>query len=78
MLRRRSCAVSNHEAMAQPILGDAARAPLLKDEEEDVRADVFHFFAKLKAFKGIAMRSEKTDRNFSAMIYICAAVINSR
>jgi transposase len=35
-------------------------------------------FAKLKAFKGIAMRSEKTDRNFSAMIYACAAVINSR
>lgn len=37
-----------------------------------------NFFAKLKAFKGIAMRSEKTDRNFSAMIYVCAAVINSR
>ena len=37
-----------------------------------------NFFAKLKAFKGIAMRSEKTDRNFSAMIYACAAVINSR
>jgi transposase len=37
-----------------------------------------NFFAKLKAFKGIAMRSEKTDRNFCAMIYACAAVINSR
>ncbi|MER9497394.1 hypothetical protein NKI49_21210 [Mesorhizobium sp. M0587] len=37
-----------------------------------------NFFAKLKEFKGIAMRSEKTDRNFSAMIYACAAVINSR
>jgi len=37
-----------------------------------------NFFAKLKAFKGIAMRSEKTDRNFRAMIYACAAVINSR
>ncbi|MER8583592.1 hypothetical protein NKG95_33835, partial [Mesorhizobium sp. M1423] len=26
-------------------------------------------FAKLKAFKGVAMRSEKTDQNFPAMIY---------
>lgn len=37
-----------------------------------------NFFAKLKEFKAIAMRCDKTDRNFSAMIYICAAVINSR
>jgi hypothetical protein len=29
-------------------------------------------------FKAIAMRSDKTDRNFSSMIYACAAVINSR
>jgi hypothetical protein len=31
-----------------------------------------------KEFKAIAMRSDKTDRNFSSMIYACAAVINSR
>ena len=37
-----------------------------------------NFFAKLKAFKAIAMRCEKTDRNFTAMIYACAAVINSK
>ncbi len=37
-----------------------------------------NFFAKLKEFKAIAMRCEKTDRNFTAMIYACAAVINSR
>ena len=37
-----------------------------------------NFFAKLKAFKGIAMRAEKTDRNFSSMIYVCAALINLR
>lgn len=36
-----------------------------------------NFFAKLKEFKAIAMRCEKTDRNFSSMIYVCAAVINS-
>ena len=37
-----------------------------------------NFFGKLKEFKRIAMRSEKTDRNFAAMINLTAAVINSR
>jgi hypothetical protein len=33
---------------------------------------------KPKEFKRIAMRSDKTDQSFAAMIYISAAVINSR
>ena len=37
-----------------------------------------NFFCKLKEFKRIAMRSDKTDASFSAMIYLSAAVINSR
>ena len=37
-----------------------------------------NFFCKLKAFKRIAMRSDKTDQSFSAMIHLAAAVINSR
>ena len=37
-----------------------------------------NFFCRLKEFKRIAMRAEKTDQNFSAMIYIAAAVDNSR
>jgi len=37
-----------------------------------------NFFQKLKEFKRIAMRSDKTDSSFSAMIYVCAAIINSR
>jgi transposase len=37
-----------------------------------------NFFCKLKEFKRIAMRGEKTDRSFSAMIHLCSAVINSR
>mgnify|MGYP001552744549 CR=1 FL=1 len=37
-----------------------------------------NFFCKLKEFKRIAMRADKTDHSFSAMIYIAAAVINSR
>jgi transposase len=37
-----------------------------------------NFFCKLKEFKRIAMRADKTDQSFAAMIYITAAVINSR
>ena len=37
-----------------------------------------NFFCKLKEFKRIAMRSDKTDTSFTAMIYATAAVINSR
>jgi transposase len=37
-----------------------------------------NFFAKLKEFKRIAMRSDKTDQSFAAMIYLAAAVIHSR
>ena len=37
-----------------------------------------NFFGKLKEFKRIAMRSDKTDQSFSAMILLAAAVINSR
>ena len=51
----------------------------------DIDAEVYkwrhlveNFFCKLKEFKRIAMRSEKTDQSFSAMIQITAAVIHSR
>ena len=37
-----------------------------------------NFFGKLKEFKRIAMRSDKTDQSFTACIYLAAAVINSR
>ena len=37
-----------------------------------------NFFGKLKEFKRIAMRADKTDQSFSAMIHLAAAVINSR
>jgi transposase len=37
-----------------------------------------NFFCKLKEFKRIAMRADKTDKSFAAMIYLAAAVINSR
>lgn len=37
-----------------------------------------NFFCKLKEFKRIAMRSDKTDQSFRAMIYAVAALINAR
>jgi transposase len=37
-----------------------------------------NFFCKLKEFKRIALRSDKTDQSFAAIIHLAAAVINSR
>jgi transposase len=37
-----------------------------------------NFFCKLKEFKRIALRADKTDQSFAAMIYLAAAIINSR
>jgi transposase len=37
-----------------------------------------NFFGKLKEFKRVAMRSDKTDTSFAAMITLAAAIINSR
>jgi len=37
-----------------------------------------NFFCKLKEFKRIALRAEKTDQSFNAIIHLAAAVINSR
>lgn len=37
-----------------------------------------NFFCKLKEFKRIAMRADKTDQSFAAMINLAAATINSR
>ena len=51
----------------------------------DIDLDVYkwrhlieNFFCKLKESKRIAMRSDKTDTSFTAMIYVTASVINSR
>jgi transposase len=37
-----------------------------------------NFFCRLKEFKRIALRSDKTDESFAGMIRLAAAVINSR
>ena len=37
-----------------------------------------NFFCKLKEFKRVALRADKTDQSFGVMIYLVTAVINSR
>jgi len=37
-----------------------------------------NFFCKLKEFKRIAMRADKTNQSFKAIVHLAAAVINSR
>jgi transposase len=56
------------------------RAQKLKIDAEmyKCRHLIENFFAKLKEFKRNAMSACKTDHSFSAMIYLAAAVINSR
>lgn len=54
-------------------------APRTIDEEVyKWRHLIENFFAKLKEFKAVAMRAEKTDRNFRSMIAIAASVIRTR
>jgi len=37
-----------------------------------------NFFCKLQDYKAIAMRCEKTDKNFSSIINLCDAIINTK
>ena len=62
--------ISQHPARAQKLKIDAAIYAW--------RHLIENFFCKLKEFKRIAMRACKTDQSFEAMIYLAAAVINSR
>jgi transposase len=62
--------ISQHPRRAKPIAID--------DEIYKWRHLIENFFCKLKEFKRIAMRSDKTDQSFAAMVYLSAAVINSR
>lgn len=62
--------ISQHPRRARPL-------PLDR-ELYQWRHLIENFFCKLKEFKRIAMRADKTDQSFAAMIHLAAAVINSR
>ncbi|MFV3130488.1 transposase [Niveispirillum sp. KHB5.9] len=56
-----------------------------RKQKLDIDADIYkwrhlieNFFCKLKEFKRIAMRADKTDTGFSAAIYLAVVVIHSR
>ena len=54
-------------------------SPLPLDTEMDRwRHLIENFFCKLKEIKRIALRADKTDTRFTAIIQLAAAVINSR
>ena len=62
--------ISQHPRRSRPVAIDL--------EMYKWRHLIENFFNKLKEFKRIAMRADKTDQSFSAMIYLAAAVLNSR
>ncbi|MCC8968929.1 IS5 family transposase [Bradyrhizobium brasilense] len=68
--RKAKIVISQHQRRAQPL-----------DIDKDIyksRHLIENFFGKLKEFKRIAMRCDKTDGSFEAMIYLATAVIHSR
>ena len=62
--------ISQHPRRATPLPID--------NEMYKWRHLIENVFGKLKEFKRIAMRADKTDQSFAAMIHLTAAVINSR
>ena len=62
--------ISQHPRRATPLQIDT--------EMYKWRHLIENFFCKLKEFKRIAMRADKTDQSFQAMIHLVAAIINSR
>ena len=51
---------------------------LRQENDPPDRFLIFLIFCKLKEFKRIALRAEKTDTSFAAMIYAASSLINSR
>jgi transposase len=62
--------ISQHPRRVSPLKSDL--------EMYKWRHLIENFFCKLKEFKRIALRADKTDQSFAAMIHLTAAVINSR
>ncbi len=70
-----------NERGAQIVISQHPRRTSPLDIDKEIykwRHLVENFFCKLKEFKRVAMRSDKTDESFEAMIYLCSAIINSR
>ena len=68
--RAATAVISQHPRLAAPLIIDA--------EMYKWRHLIEDFFCKLKEFKRLAMRPDKTDKSFAAMINLAAAVIATR
>ena len=62
--------ISQHPRRAKPLIID--------EEMYKWRHLIENFFGRLKEFKRIAMRADKTDQSFASIIHLAAAVMNSR
>ena len=62
--------ISQHQRRTKPLPLDV--------EMYKWRHLIENFFCKLKEFKRVAMRADKTDQSFKAILHLAAAVINSR
>jgi len=70
-----------HERGAKVVISQHPRRTQklsLDTEMSKWRHLIENFFCKLKEFKRIALRADKTDQSFNAIIHLAAAVINSR
>ena len=68
--RGATAVIAQHPRRAKPLAIDS--------EVYKWRHLIENFFCKLKEFKRIATRSDKTDASFSAIIHLATAVIHSR
>ena len=69
------------ERGAKVVISQHPRRSQLRRIDEEMykwRHLIENFFCKLKDFKRIALRADKTDQSFSAMIHLAATVISSR
>ena len=70
-----------NERGAKVVISQMPRRKRPLDIDRDIykwRHLIENLFCKLKEFKRVAMRSDKTDTSFAAMITLAAAVTNSR
>ena len=75
--------ISQHPRRAAPLSIDLELyksrhlIDLRQENDPPDRFLIFLIFCKLKEFKRITMRVDKTDTSFKAMIYAAAALVNS-
>jgi transposase len=67
-----------HDAEIEPVIPSKANRKELRPYDQDLykaRSLIENFFCKLKQFRAIATRYDKTARNFLAAIHLAAAVV---